>query len=94
MKIPAWLHPFHGRDASPAAVLLTHGTGLLAAASVIFVNSSRELSFSILQWICLALLAWDSAAGVAACLSRSTSRYYASRADLRWVFISLHFIQP
>lgn len=91
IRIPAALRELHGERATAADLLLTYGTALLAAASVLHAAGA---ALSPGRQLVLGLLTLDIAGGVTANFTPGTNAYYAQRPGLRLVYILLHTGQP
>lgn len=81
----------HGEHFTIYDVVLTYAGGLAVACMLII---SSQTSLDMLPLLALCVLALDIGGGTIANLTDSTSKFYAARASLRWVFIGLHVIQP
>jgi len=72
----------------------------ISAASLVFslglafgIPGIREAT-TLVQKIVIILIAYDVLGGVIATLTESTNRYHDRQPKTRWLFYSVHFIQP
>jgi hypothetical protein len=81
----------HGDNQRRSDVFLTHGTGVLVAGLLVYINRS------LVGWqlILLFALMWDVVGGVVSNCTASTNQWYMRQSiQTRFVFIAIHIIQP
>jgi hypothetical protein len=89
---PSVLAPIHGSSPTRVDLLLVHGSGLTFGAALLLAFGPN---LSVLQSVCLFVLAWDMAGGMVANLTRSTNQWYDNQpAWVRVVFVVAHIYQP
>lgn len=92
IKIPKILHELHGEEATLMDMILVYFTVLLTSILVIFF--SWNISIETYKIIILLVLSIDLSGGVISNFTNGTSKYYTDRPKMRYIFISLHVIQP
>ena len=91
-RIPKFLHELHGHRASIAELVSTYFTVFFI--TVILVMMAESLALPLFKWVIYVLLCIDLAGGAISNFTASTSSYYAESRKRRYIFISLHIIQP
>jgi len=81
----------HGDNQRLSDVLLIHGAGIFVSSCIVYIN--RSLAWW--QLILLFALTWDVVGGVVSNCTASTNQWYMRQPiRTRFVFISIHIIQP
>ncbi|MDN5216943.1 hypothetical protein QQ020_33035 [Fulvivirgaceae bacterium BMA12] len=92
IKIPKFLHEVHGHESSLEELIFNYITVLFVTG--ILVIMAKDLSLSTFKLAICVLLAIDLSGGVVSNFMEGTNRYYAESSKRRYIFISLHIIQP
>lgn len=92
IRIPKALHELHGEYANPFDLWVNYLTGFLATAAIVYL--ANDWQFSLLKLIVLAILALDLSGGVVSNFTTATSQYYAKSKNLRYLFLTIHLVQP
>lgn len=92
VKIPKFLHEFHGKESSRFDLFITYFGALVVTFLVLVFAWPPDLSS--IEKIVLVLLLLDIAGGVVANLTPGTKAFYANNPTKRKIFIGLHVLQP
>ena len=90
VNIPPYLHELHGKQSSIFELLITYTTAALYAVIVLYL--ARHLP--VYKLAVLGFLSIDLAGGVVSNFTEGTNLFYIQRPKMRYMFISLHILQP
>jgi hypothetical protein len=94
IAIPGPLRLLHGESATVFDLLLVYAVGIASGVLALVFAQSRVAALEWWKGLLLFLVALDVCGGAVACFTSSTARYYEERAQLCWVFIFIHFVEP
>ncbi len=92
IQIPKIFHELHGEKARLISIILVYTVGIISAS--LFTLFLLPLNLSLWKYILIAILIVDISGGVVANLSTPTNQYYQKNSRLRFIFLSLHILQP
>lgn len=92
IKVPKFLHEVHGYESSIEELIFNYITVLFITGILIIM--AKDLDLSIFKLVIYILLAIDLSGGVVSNFMEGTNRYYSETSKRRYIFISLHIIQP
>jgi len=92
IKIPKFLQEVHGNESTIEGLIYNYlAVAFVTSVLILMANNVQLTTFKYVIYI---LLSIDLSGGVVSNFMEGTSAYYASSSKKRYIFISLHVIQP
>lgn len=92
IKIPKFLQEVHGSESTIEGLIYNYIT--VAFITSILILMARDMHIPTFKYVIYILLSIDLSGGVVSNFMEGTSKYYAESSKKRYIFISLHIIQP